>query len=122
MKNDWFELTRMTRGEAIVIERVRVKKTDIVIEGKFEPAPLSQLSMEEQIFITAFIRSHGSIKEMEALFGISYPTVKSRLNSIAGKLEFVEINPPAPHNEVLALLDKGDISVGEALKKLRGDK
>jgi hypothetical protein len=121
MKNDWFELTRMTRGEAIVIERVRVKKTDIVIEGKFEPAPLSQLSMEEQIFITAFIRSHGSIKEMEALFGISYPTVKSRLNSIAGKLEFVEINPPAPHNEVLALLDKGDISVAEALKKLRGD-
>jgi hypothetical protein len=122
MKNDWFELTRLTQGAPIVIERVRVKKSDIAIEGKFEPPPLAQLSMEDQIFVTAFIRSHGSIKGMEELFGISYPTVKGRLNRIAGKLEFVEINPPAPRNEVLDQLGNGDISVEEALKKLRGEK
>lgn len=122
MKNDWFELTRLTQGAPIMVERVRVKDRDIVIEGKFEPAPLGQLSMEDQIFTTAFIRCHGSIKEMEEMFGISYPTVKARLNRIAGQLEFVEINPPAPRNEVLDQLGKGNISVDQALKKLRGEK
>jgi hypothetical protein len=58
---------------------------------------------------------------MEQLFGISYPTVKNRLNHIAGQLEFVEINPPSSCSEILALLDKGEISVEEALKRMRGE-
>ena len=72
------------------------------------------------LVITAFIRSHGSIKEMEALFGISYPTVKNRLNRISQMLEFVEINPPASKTEILEELDRGEISVQEAVEKLRG--
>jgi len=59
---------------------------------------------------------------MEKLFGISYPTVKNRLNSIAGKLEFIEIDPPAPESEILGELDRGEISVEDAIKKLGGEK
>jgi hypothetical protein len=77
--------------------------------------------MEDQIFVMAFVRSHGSIKEMERLFGISYPTVKNRLNAIAGRLEFVDINPPSSRSEVLEMLDKGEISVEEAVKRMRGE-
>ena len=62
------------------------------------------------------------VKEMEELFGISYPTVKNRINGIASKLEFVEINPPASSNEILNQLDKGEISVEEAINKLGGNK
>jgi hypothetical protein len=43
---------------------------------------------------------------MEKLFGISYPTVKNRLNAIAGRLEFVDINPPSSRSEILEMLDK----------------
>ena len=120
MNQDWQELTRITRGDSITIERVRMNQKDISVEGHFDLPPLARLTMEDQIFVTAFIRSHGSIKEMEELFGISYPTVKNRLNRIAARLEFVEINPPASQNEVLTQLDRGDISVDDALKKLRG--
>jgi len=120
MSQDWQELTRITRGAPLTVEKVKLKDKDIAIEGSFELPPTARLTMEDQIFVTAFVRCHGSIKEMEALFGISYPTVKNRLNAIAGQLEFVDINPPAPKSEVLDLLDKGEISVEEALKKLGG--
>ena len=122
MKNDWQELTLLTQGVPLVVESVRLKTSGIIIKGNFELSPLAQLSMEDQIFITAFIRSHGSIKDMESLFGISYPTVKSRLKRISGLLEFVEINPPPPRNDVLDALNDGEINVDEALAKLRGDK
>jgi len=122
MTQDWRELTEMTRGEKIEVERVRLKHNRIVIEGSFELPPLARLTLEDQIFITAFIRCFGSIKEMEKLFGISYPTVKNRLGRIAGSLDFVEINPPAPKNEILNQLDRGEISVEDAIKKMSTDK
>ncbi len=122
MAHDWKELTELTRGTAVEVERVRLKSNGIAIEGSFELPPLAQLTLEDQIFITAFIRCYGSIKDMEELFGISYPTVKNRLNRIAEMLEFVEINPPASSNEVINQLERGEISVDEAVKKLGGDK
>ncbi len=122
MTQDWKELTEMTRGARIEVERVRLKHNGVTIEGIFELPPLARLTLEDQIFITAFIRCFGSIKEMEKLFGISYPTVKNRLFRIAEKLDFVEINPPASKSEVLTQLDRGDISVEDAIKKMRADK
>jgi len=105
----------------MTVEKVRLKDTGIAIEGSFELPHLARLIMEDQIFVIAFVRSHGSIKEMERLFGISYPTVKNRLNSIAGQLEFVDINPPSSRSEILEMLDRGEISVEEALKKMKGE-
>jgi hypothetical protein len=58
---------------------------------------------------------------MEEMFGISYPTVKNRLNRLAEQLSFVEVNPVPPRNEVLASLERGEISVDDAVKKMRGD-
>jgi hypothetical protein len=119
MKHEWQELTRMTRGEEIVIEQVKLVKRGISIKGGFELPPLSRLTLEDQIFIVAFIRSHGSIKDMEELFDVSYPTVKNRLNRISQMLEFVEVNPPSSKGEILAELENGKISVKEAEEKLR---
>ncbi|UCC38831.1 MAG: DUF2089 domain-containing protein [Candidatus Aminicenantes bacterium] len=119
MARDWQELTKMTRGAPITVERVRLVEKDIALEGSFELPPLAQLNMEDQIFITAFIRSHGSIKEMEELFSISYPTVKNRLNRIAEKLEFVEVNPPPSRSEILSQLEKGEFSIEETLERLK---
>ncbi len=120
MTQDWKELTEITRGASVEIERIRLKDNGIAIEGSFELPPLAQLTLEDQIFVTAFIRCGGSIKSMEELFGISYPTVKNRLNSMAEKLEFIEIDPPASGNEVLRQLDRGEISAEDAIKKLGG--
>jgi hypothetical protein len=120
MTQDWQELTKLTRGEAFTIEKIKLAGRDIAVEGSFALPPLARLTAEDQLFVTAFVRSHGSIKEMESLFGISYPTVKNRLNAISAQLQFVEINPPTPGKDVLDLLDKGEISVEEALGRLKG--
>lgn len=115
---DWQELTRISQGRPIVIERVRLADSDIAIEGKFELPQLARLSMDDQVFITAFVRSHGSIKEMERVFGVSYPTIKARLNRIADSLEFVETNPTPSKSEILARLQRGEITARDAIREM----
>ena len=116
--SDWQELTQLTRGVPVVVERVRLVEKDIAIEGSFELPQLAKLAWEEQIFITAFVRSHGSIKEMERIFGVSYPTIKSRLTRIADNLEFVETNPTPSRAEILERLRQGEISAEDAIREM----
>ena len=51
--------------------------------------------------VAAFVRAHGSIKEMEQVFGVSYPTIKARLNRISEHLEFVETDPAPAKRDVI---------------------
>lgn len=119
MTKDWQELMRLTWGEEFLIEKVRLPGKGISIEGSFELPPLARLSMEDQVFVAAFVKSHGSIKHMEQLFGVSYPTIKNRLNRISQKLDFVDVGPAPPQNEALELLERGEITVEEAVERLK---
>ncbi len=118
MAQDWQQLTRLTGDRPVLVERVRLDGEDTCIEGRFELPPLARLPGDDQIFVIAFLRSHGSIKEMERIFGISYPTVKNRLNRIAAKFEFVDTDPQPPQSEVITQLHRGDISAAEAIERL----
>ncbi len=120
---DWQDLTQLTQGRPIVVERVRLADKSIAIEGSFELPQLARLALDDQVFITAFVRSHGSIKEMERVFGVSYPTIKSRLTRIADSLEFVETefvetNPAPSKAEILDRLQRGEITAQIAIKEL----
>lgn len=115
---DWQELTQITQGQPISVERVRIIDKDITIEGEFELPQLARLSLEDQIFVIAFVRSHGSIKAMEQTFGVSYPTIKARINRIADSLEFVENNPKPSRSEILARLERGEITTEKAIQAL----
>jgi len=115
---DWQELTQLTGGQSLVVERVRLADKDIAIEGSFELPQLARLSLEDQVFVTAFVRCHGSIKEMEQVFGVSYPTIKSRLTRVAKSLEFVETNPAPSRTEVLDRLKRGEITAEEAIREM----
>src|SRR5678809_1324528 len=93
---EWQALTRLTSGAAMQIERVRIldgDSADVAIEGRFDVPPLAQLAGDDQVFVAAFVRCHGSIKQMEKFFGVSYPTIKNRLNRIGARLPFAEIAP-----------------------------
>jgi hypothetical protein len=115
---DWQELTQLTCGQRIVVERVRMADKDIAIEGSFELPQLARLGLEDQVFITAFVRSHGSIKEMERIFGVSYPTIKARLTRIAASLEFVETNPTSSKSEILERLRRGETTAEDAIREM----
>lgn len=115
---DWQELTRLTQGAPMVIERVRLPDSGIAIEGAFDLPPLARLSADDQIFVMAFVRAEGTIKEMERTFGVSYPTIKSRLSRIADQLQFVETILTSPKQDVLVALEKGEITAEEAIERL----
>ncbi|QFG22766.1 DUF2089 domain-containing protein [Actinomadura sp. WMMB 499] len=115
---DWQELTDLTRGQPFVVERVRLTGSGIAVEGEFEPPQLAGLSADDQVFVAAFVRAHGSIKEMERVFGVSYPTVKARLNRIAERLDFVDVDPAPSGADVIDRLRRGEISAQEALSEL----
>jgi len=117
--NSWAVLADITKGEPIEIERVRLTSTGVAVEGRFEPPVLAALSAADQVFVAAFVRSHGSIKEMESLFGVSYPTVKNRLNRIGSALGFLDVMSGPSREDVLARLEKGSISVDEAVRIIK---
>ncbi len=126
MIHEWQTLIKMTDGKLVKVTKVEIPETGISIEGEFKLPALAQLSAEDQLFAAVFLKSHGSIKQMEKFFGISYPTVKNRLNKIGDQLDMVNIDvvieePGRDKEERMDLLDKlgnGDISLEEALKGL----
>ena len=90
---------------------------EVNVGGNIEVSPLGRMSLEDQVFVTAFLRHHGSIKKMESLFDISYPTVKNRLNALVGQLDS-HFAGTSPNALVLEQLSRGEISVDEAIERL----
>lgn len=123
MAMDWQVLTKLTGGAHVAVERVRMTETGVGIEGAFDLPPLALLPAEDQVFVAAFVRCHGSIKEMEKAFGVSYPTIKNRLNRLGSALPVAEIvvAPPPSASELLAKLERGELSVRDVLNELRPD-
>lgn len=117
--SSWADLTSMTKGAGLVIEKVRLPESNIAIEGQFELPQLAQLAHEDQVFIMAFVKSHGSIKEMEEIFGLSYPSIKNRLNKISEKFTLIEENPKITKADILKQLERGEISTNEALERIK---
>jgi hypothetical protein len=121
MSNEWHELTDLTGDRPFVVTSVRLAN-GVALEGEFELPPLARLRYEDQVFVSEFLRSHGSIKDMEKAFSVSYPTVKNRLNRIADQLGLVEVTTqpagPAGGEDVLGMLERGEISADEAAQRL----
>ena len=110
-------MTCASCGRPLEIVRYRCEPCDLAVEGRFELPPLARLSAEDQVFVTAFVRVHGNIKKMEGLFGVSYPTIKNRLRAITAELDAVYEMPEEPAS-VLERLDRGEITVEDALEEL----
>jgi hypothetical protein len=118
----WHKLTDLVGGKDFTIERVRTVDDGIAVEGDFELPLLARLDAKDQSYVAAFIHCHGSIKQMERWFGVSYPTIKARLNRIAEQLDFAELvdgeTLVTTTSGVLDRLETGEIDADEALAEL----
>jgi hypothetical protein len=117
-ESDWQELLRIAQGCPLIIERVRIPEKGIAVNGQFTLPELARLKVDDQVFVVAFLRSHGSIKDMEQTFGVSYPTIKARLNRISGLLQFIETDPSPTRAELLDRLKNGELTAEETIHAL----
>jgi hypothetical protein len=92
------------------------------IEGTFESCPLCSLDGDDRALLELFLRARGNAKEVERALGVSYPTVRARLERLWTRLDLGDASPAAtdrPAMAILADLRAGKISVPEALEALR---
>jgi hypothetical protein len=94
------------------------------IEGSFSSCKFCRLPVEQQEFIEVFLKCRGSIKDVEKELGISYPTVRNRLDGVIQALGYRvqkqdDGEDKISKQEILEALEKGEISTQEAARLLR---
>lgn len=114
-------------GGAMVVTRLKCPECDVTIEGRFTLGRLALLSPEQLEFVEVFLRCDGKIKRVEDELGVSYPTVRSRLNEIITTMGYelpgsepAELSPDM-RRRVLDDLAAGRITPKEAMDVLQGD-
>jgi hypothetical protein len=111
----------------MMVTRLRCPTCETAVEGSFEIGKFARLSREQLEFIETFIKCRGNIKEVERELGISYPTVRGRLDNVIEALGYKVEHVPdeaaaqrlARRKEILDSLNKGEITSEEALKLLK---
>jgi hypothetical protein len=96
---------------------------DTVIQGRYSPCPFCQLSPEDLAFMELFVKSRGNVKEMERDLGVSYWTIRGRLDEVIDSMGFEQARPERDQanrqrQTVLEQLERGDITVNEAADRL----
>lgn len=71
----------------LAVKRLHCEKCETEVEGLYSLPVLVSLSQDDQEFILAFIKTSGSLKEMAHILGVSYPTVRNRLDDVIVKLK-----------------------------------
>ena len=117
----------------LVVTHLRCQQCGTGLEGVFHLNKFDRLSREQLRFVDVFIKNRGVIRDVEKELGISYPTVRSRLDEViralgydAGGADAAEPAPvaaapdPERRREILDRLARGEITAEQAVAQLRG--
>jgi hypothetical protein len=109
-------------GQQLKITKLHCSHCHTTIENEFELSNFASLTREQLSFIETFLKCRGNIKEVEKELGISYPTVRGKLDDIISALGYsttkkVEID----RKKVIVMLEKGEITAEEAISILNGE-
>ncbi|NLK09144.1 MAG: DUF2089 domain-containing protein [Firmicutes bacterium] len=117
-------------GNSLSVTSLHCHECDTSVHGSFRLCKICQLSKRQQQFVEVFVASRGNIKEVERVLGISYPTVRSRLDEIIEALghppqrssdsETEEVTTEA-RRQILEALDRGEIDATDAIRQLRSE-
>ncbi len=111
-------------GEPLAVTRLHCRKCDTAIEGRFEVGRLGRLTPEQVGFVETFVRCEGKLNRMEREVGLSYPTLRARLNDIIRQMGFSVGTETAVSDEerhrILDDLAAGKITSEEAMRSLEG--
>jgi hypothetical protein len=119
-------------GEKLSIIKLGCPKCSTVIEGDFHPCEFCRLPEEDLSFIKVFIKNRGNIKDIEKELGISYPTVRGKLDAAIRALGYEVVSKQDEEasllektqkeeakSAVLAKLYAGELSAKEAAEQIK---
>ena len=75
-------------GDELAVTRLQCGTCDTQIEGRFHLGRFQRLTAEQLAFLEVFVKNRGIIKDVEAELGISYPTVRARLDDALRAMGF----------------------------------
>lgn len=110
-------------GKDLNVTRLSCDNCHITIEGTFTPCRFCKLTDEQKYFVETFIKNRGNIKEIEKELGVSYPTVRNKLEDVILALGYKPKynEPKINQKEILQKLSNGEITSEEAIKLLKGE-
>jgi hypothetical protein len=114
----------------LAVTRLRCRSCGTTLEGDFSVGRFGRLNRDQVVLLESFLRSRGNLRDMERELGISYPTVRSRVEALIRALGFgpradgeaVEDaggEPPATRQEILERLARHEISADAAATAIR---
>ncbi len=106
-------------GGPVVVTDFACRDCGATVNGLFDPCPFCALDSDRRRFLLSFVKCRGSIKEVEKDLGISYPTVRARLDGVVKNLGLGPAPDRAARAEVLAMLERGEITADEAAEMLK---
>jgi hypothetical protein len=125
-------------GGPIIISECKCESCNLVLRGEFQADPFSTLSGDQLVFVRVFLRARGNLSEVEKVLGVSYPTIRNKLDEINSALDRVDTVPvtnntkndgltasaTSPADDVrraiLQQVSTGNLSLADALQQLKG--
>lgn len=100
--------------------KLRCDKCNTIIENEFEFSKFVYLEDEHLHFMEVFLKCRGNIKDVEKELGISYPTVRAKLDEVVSALGYsVAKKPLIGSKEIVNMLENGEISAEQAINMLK---
>ena len=119
----------------LAVTRLRCSSCGTTLEGDFSVGRFGRLNRDQHALLESFLRSRGNLREMERELGISYPTVRSRVEALVRALGFgaradaeelddapteVTASAPGPNREeILEALARHEMSAEDAATAIR---
>ncbi len=116
--------------DELSITRLHCRSCGTTLEGEFGVGRFGRLTREQLALLESFLRSRGNLKEMERELGISYPTVRGRIDALVRALglggegsaatqDEAEESPQETRRAILERLARHEITAEEASAAIR---
>ncbi|MBA2718132.1 MAG: DUF2089 domain-containing protein [Chloroflexi bacterium] len=132
MAHDVISTCPVCSGE-LAVTRLRCGSCGTTLEGEFSVGRFARLSRDQTVLLESFLRSRGNLRDIERELGISYPTVRTRVEALVRALGFgprsdddtsasdEDVRPAVPTREsILERLARREISAEDAALAIRG--
>lgn len=102
------------------VVKLKCSKCGTVIENDFELSKFEYMGSEQLDFMEVFLKCRGNIKDVEKELGISYPTVRAKLDEVVSALGYSIVKKPTiGSKEILDMLEKGEITAEQAINMMK---